>query len=258
MKLLNEVLKTVEVLDTKGSPPNGVAGIAYDSRKVREGTLFVCLRGQHVDGHDYIEKARQAGAACVLVEEIRSEVNLPQIRVAGTLKALAEVSSAFYDSPGDSMTLAGITGANGKTSSAFLLESILGKAGRIVGLTGTIECRWPGFQERAANTTPLSLDLQEILWKMRQAGVDSVVMEVSSHSLVLDRVHGLRFQTALFQSPDLTRITSPLPWRRSFSRRSRRYPVSRWRATLPTAIISEFLIKISTKGTTAILPSSCN
>ncbi len=198
MRALSEILQRVTTLEVAGIPSSEVTGIACDSRHVEPGMLFVCLRGQHVDGHDFLEKALQAGATCALVEQWRPSVPLPQIRVACTRKALAEVSCAFYGSPAEAMTLVGITGANGKTSSAFLLESILKAAGQKVGVIGTVTYRWFDRQLPAPNTTPLALELQQTLFQMKQDGVQTVVMEVSSHALALDRIHGLQYQVALF------------------------------------------------------------
>lgn len=195
---MSEILRQTAILEVFGDLPREVADIACDSRKAQKGTLFVCLRGQHVDGHDYLEKASESGAACALVEEYRQSVQIPQIRVACTRKSLAEVSAAFYDFPAGTMTLVGITGANGKTSSAFLLESVLHAAGQQVGLTGTVEYRWGTTRIPAPNTTPLALELQQMLHQMKRDHVQTVIMEVSSHALELDRVHGLCYQVALF------------------------------------------------------------
>jgi len=197
-KSLHFLLKAVDVLETRGVLPDLVTRVTYDSRQAERETLFVALRGEHVDGHDFLESATESGAACAIVEEFREEASLPQVRVASTTVALAQISAAYYDHPADSMTMIGITGSNGKTSTAYMIESILMAAGKKVGVVGTIEHRWEGVVRKGSNTTPLALELQSMLAEMKKAGVEVVVMEVSSHALSLDRVFGIRFQEAVF------------------------------------------------------------
>jgi UDP-N-acetylmuramoyl-L-alanyl-D-glutamate--2,6-diaminopimelate ligase len=175
-----------------------VRGIRYDSREVAPGDLFVALRGSLADGHDYLAQAVSLGAAALLLEALPD--SLPPGAVAVVVpdarRALAPLAACFYGRPADELELVGITGTNGKTSTSFLVESILRAAGRNVGLIGTIEVRYAGERQRSVNTTPESLDLQRTLRAMRSRGVDAVSMEVSSHGLALGRVEGCRFAAA--------------------------------------------------------------
>jgi UDP-N-acetylmuramoyl-L-alanyl-D-glutamate--2,6-diaminopimelate ligase len=175
-----------------------VRGIRYDSREVVPGDLFVALRGSLADGHDYLAQAISLGAIALLVEALPA--SLPADAVAAvvpdTRRALAPIAAAFFGRPADELELVGVTGTNGKTSTSFLVESILRAAGRNVGLIGTIEVRYADEHQRTINTTPESLDLQRTLRAMRSHGVDAVAMEVSSHGLALGRVEGCRFAAA--------------------------------------------------------------
>jgi UDP-N-acetylmuramoyl-L-alanyl-D-glutamate--2,6-diaminopimelate ligase len=172
-----------------------VRGLRYDSREVAPGDLFVALRGSLADGHDYLAEALSLGAVALLVDA--PPAALPPGVVAAVVldprRALAPLAEHFFGHPARELELVGITGTNGKTSTSFLVESILRAAGRSVGLVGTIEVRYAGERQRAVNTTPESLDLQRTLRAMRSRGVDSVAMEVSSHGLALGRVEGCRF-----------------------------------------------------------------
>jgi UDP-N-acetylmuramoyl-L-alanyl-D-glutamate--2,6-diaminopimelate ligase len=175
-----------------------VRGLGYDSRTVAPGDLFVALHGRDHDGHDYLADAVRLGAAALMVERLPAEPlgDLPLVRVPDTRRALAPVARCFFGDPAAELDLIGVTGTNGKTSTTYLVESILRRTGRRVGLVGTVEIRHPGERMRAINTTPESLDLQRTLRAMRTNQVDSVVMEVSSHGLELGRVAGCRFRVA--------------------------------------------------------------
>ena len=177
-----------------------VDDLAYDSRQVRPGALFAALRGAQTDGHRFIGDALAAGASALLVEEAPA-ARPPAVGVAvvrDARSALADVAARFFGHPARSLVLVGVTGTKGKTSTVRLCESVLRAGGKRAGSLGTISVRWPGFEEKSAMTTPESLDLQRWLARMRDAGVDAVAMEVSSHSLALGRVRGLRFAVAVF------------------------------------------------------------
>ena len=177
-----------------------VVDVASDSRRVRPGSLFVALRGAQTDGHRFVGEALAAGASALLLEESPASPP-PGVGVAlvrDSRLALSDVAARFFGHPAHSLLLVGVTGTKGKTSTVRLCESVLRAGGRRAGSLGTISVRWPGFEETAALTTPESLELQRWLARMRDAGVDSVAMEVSSHSLVLGRVRGLRFAVAVF------------------------------------------------------------
>ncbi len=171
-----------------------VRGISYDSRQISSGHLFVALVGRDADGHRFIDEARRLGAvACLLENAEAAPADLAWAVVPNTRRALAPLAAHFYGSPAEELHLLGVTGTNGKTSTSFLLESILQAAGRRTGLIGTVEVRYGDERRRAVNTTPESLDLQRTLRAMVTHGIDAVVMEVSSHGLALGRVEGCRF-----------------------------------------------------------------
>jgi UDP-N-acetylmuramoyl-L-alanyl-D-glutamate--2,6-diaminopimelate ligase len=187
---------------TEGTDPDPlIRGITYDSRQVAPGDLFFALPGAVFDGHAYLAQALDLGAAAVVLEDIpeglslrgRSAVVVPDAR-----RALGPIANRFYGAPANELRLVGVTGTNGKTSTTYLLESILAVQGRNVGLIGTVEVRFGNERRRATNTTPESLDLQKTLRDMRTHGVDTCVMEVSSHGLELGRVSGCEFGVAAF------------------------------------------------------------
>ncbi len=186
----------------EGDPATRIVEIAYDSRAVVPGGLFVALRGDRTDGHRFAAEAAKRGAAALLVEARPEGVaaGLPLAFVADSRAALADVAARFFGEPARGMTLVGVTGTNGKTSTVRLLEAILGAAGRRAGSLGTVSLRFPGVEEPARLTTPESLDLQRSLARMRDAGVDAVALEVSSHSLAQGRVRPLRFAAAVFSN----------------------------------------------------------
>jgi UDP-N-acetylmuramoyl-L-alanyl-D-glutamate--2,6-diaminopimelate ligase len=178
-----------------------IRGLAYDSRSSASGDLFFALPGSSVDGHDYVAQAIDLGAVAVAAERRPPESALrgrALVLVADSRRSLAPIARRFYGDPASELQLVGVTGTNGKTSTTYLVESILARAGRRVGLIGTVEVRHPGEAQRSQNTTPESLDLQRTLRSMRTHGVEAVVMEVSSHGLELGRVEGCRFDVAAF------------------------------------------------------------
>ena len=198
---LPKELAVLESTSTDSARLQIIRGIRYDSRQISPGDLFVALRGANSDGHHFIECAVQSGAAALLVEEmpeaaLRAEV--PAFVVPDCRRALAPLAEAFFGQPADELTLIGVTGTNGKTSTTYIVESILTQAGKRTGLVGTVEVRYAGEREVAVNTTPESLDLQRMLRSMVNAHVDATVMEVSSHGLELGRVSGCRFKVAAF------------------------------------------------------------
>ncbi len=178
-------------------PDPEITHLHYDSRKIDANGLFVAVKGFTTDGHDYIADAVKNGAAAVICENA-VDADIPMVRVLDSRKALAIVSDAYFNSPSRELTLVGITGTNGKTTTSYLIESILKQAGFNTGVIGTINYRFGGHVFDNPVTTPESFDLQHILSRMQAAGVTHVVMEVSSHALDLYRVHGCRFKTAVF------------------------------------------------------------
>ena len=198
---LPEHLAPIEWQRASPSTDPTIRGIRYDSRQVSPGDLFVALRGANYDGHDYLDRAVALGAAALLVEEMpeaRVRGDVPTVRVPDSRRALAPIAARFFGLPASELSLVGVTGTNGKTSTTYLVESILAHAGQRVGLIGTVEIRYAGHREVAVNTTPESLDLQRMLRAMCTEQIDSVVMEVSSHGLELGRVEGCAFRVAAF------------------------------------------------------------
>jgi len=198
--LLAALPRELGPIERRGSGDPVVRGLAYDSRRVTPGDLFVALRGEAADGHDYVEEALGLGAVAVLVEELPASrgADTLALRVLSTRSALAPLATAYYGRPSEELVLVGVTGTNGKTSTTFLVESILAAAGRRTGLIGTVEIRFAGHRERTLNTTPESLDLQRTLRAMRTEDVDCAVLEVSSHGVALGRIDGCRFAVGAF------------------------------------------------------------
>ena len=176
-----------------------ITSITHDSREVVPGTLFVCLTGAKVDGHNYIAQARERGAAAVLVEQtVDGAGGLTVITVKDTRSAMQIIAPAFFDYPARKMRLIGVTGTNGKTTTTHILRSILSEAGFKVGLIGTIHTLIGDQVLPMKNTTPDVIDLQALLAKMAAAGMDYAVMEVSSHAIALNRIAGCEFDIGVF------------------------------------------------------------
>ncbi len=186
--------------DTTGasfSPDPEIGSIHYRAQDVQPGGLFVAIPGLVADGHDFIHEALARGASAIVTQKpVRSEALI--VEVENTRKALAAISARFYSNPSEKLFLIGITGTNGKTTTAFLMEHIFLAAGIHVGVIGTLNYRFDGKTFQNPITTPESLDLQKILAEMLENGVTHVVMEVSSHALDLYRVHHCKFDLAIF------------------------------------------------------------
>jgi UDP-N-acetylmuramoyl-L-alanyl-D-glutamate--2,6-diaminopimelate ligase len=174
-----------------------VRGLAYDSRATSPGDLFFCIPGARHDGHDYAAQAVRAGAVALCVQR-RLELGVPEIVVSDPRRAMARMAAAFFGHPASDLMLIGVTGTNGKTTTAWLLESVLAASGHTTGLIGTVETRVGGERRTGVRTTPESVDLHRLFADMRAGGVDAVAMEVTSHGLALHRVEGLRFTSAAF------------------------------------------------------------
>jgi UDP-N-acetylmuramoyl-L-alanyl-D-glutamate--2,6-diaminopimelate ligase len=181
----------------EGAQDSVVYGLAYDSRKVADGDLFFCVPGTRSDGHEFAEKAVSAGAAALVVER-PTGAGVPEIVVSDARRAMPLMAAEFLEHPADRLTIVGITGTNGKTTTAFLVEAILEASGRTPGLIGTIETRIAGERRAGVRTTPESLDLQMLFAEMVDRGVEAVAMEVTSHALALHRVEGVMFAAAAF------------------------------------------------------------
>jgi len=195
--------KESAMIELLGKPNITVDDIAIDSKAVSPGTLFVALKGSVQDGHDYIGEAIARGASAVLLQQPLSEayVKSPQttfIQVEDTKEALKHLAPYFFDYPATKLNLIGITGTNGKTTTAYLVEALLNHAGLNTGLVSTIATRYGQCEKKALNTTPGLLDLQKIFSEMQKNTITDVVMEVSSHALDQERVAGCSFETAVF------------------------------------------------------------
>lgn len=197
--LFNELVAGQKILASGGQGHRPIRGIAYDSRRVEPGFLFVAVKGLKTDGHRYVEQALARGAVALVLEE---PLDVPPgvcwVRVPDTRIALGLLATEFYAHPSQKLRMIGVTGTNGKTTTTNLIRAIYKEAGRQTGLIGTI-ANYIG--ERALpveHTTPESLDLQKLLADMVEAGVDAALMEVSSHALALQRVAGCEFDVAVF------------------------------------------------------------
>ena len=195
---LKQLLAGVEVLDLHANENMQITGVAYDSRKVQPGDLFVAVSGFAADGNRFIPMAMEKGAVAV-VSAKKPAVDVPCVQVKSDRLALAQIGANFYGNPAESMQIIGVTGTNGKTSTTLLLKHVLETVqGAKVGLIGTMENLIGEEVIPAERTTPESLDLQALFARMRSAGCTHVIMEVSSHAIALDRVGGLKYQVAAF------------------------------------------------------------
>lgn len=196
---LKKLLEGLHYEIIKGKNDGEVKNVNYDSRKVLQGDLFVCIKGFTSDGHKFASKAIENGAKYIVCEEIvECNDDITLIKVEDSRKALAVIGSNFYENPKDKLKIIGVTGTNGKTTTAFMIKSILENAGKKVGLIGTIANYIGDKKLDTERTTPESLELHELFSKMVKENVEFCVMEISSHSLELDRVYGIRFQSGLF------------------------------------------------------------
>jgi len=193
-----QVLYGAEVLAQRGHA--SVSGLEYDSRRVTPGDAFIAMRGESSDGNKFIDKAIAAGAVAVVTDSAQQEprANVAWAQVPHGRRALARMSANFYKRPAERLALTGITGTNGKSTTAFLLESILAAGGRKSALIGTIEYHVAGKILPAPHTTPESLDLNRLLNQGLGDGATEAVMEVSSHALAQERVYGIPFDVAVF------------------------------------------------------------
>lgn len=197
-KKLQSLIDLLPEVEVTGDTEKLIQNVEHDSRKVVSGTLFVCLTGNKVDGHDYIAQARQAGAIAVLVEKDVVIDGVTIIKVPDTRAAMSKITPFFYDYPARKLRMIGVTGTNGKTTTTYLIREILRAAGYQVGVIGTIQIVIGDETLPISNTTPDVIDLQTVLAKMVERGMDYVVMEVSSHALALNRVAGCEFDVGVF------------------------------------------------------------
>jgi UDP-N-acetylmuramoyl-L-alanyl-D-glutamate--2,6-diaminopimelate ligase len=196
---LTKLLVLQEIEEVDGDVELEVAGLAYDSRRVEAGHVFFAIRGERADGHDFLQQAADRGAtALVVARPVPRPEGTVLIRVRDVRRVMGLWSARYFSDPSRWLKLIGITGTNGKTTSSYLVESIAAAAGLTPGVIGTINYRYCGHEVPSHHTTPESLDLESLMAKMLQGGVDAVALEVSSHALVQERIRGLDFDAALF------------------------------------------------------------
>jgi UDP-N-acetylmuramoyl-L-alanyl-D-glutamate--2,6-diaminopimelate ligase len=194
---LSDLIEGIEVEECSGPTEIEISGLAYDSGRVAPGSLFFCVPGATRDGHDFGPAAVEAGAAALVVERPLG-LAATEVRVADARAAMAPLAARFWGDPTAELEVAGITGTNGKTTTAFLLREILEAAGRQCGLLGTVKQVVGGVEEDVVRTTPEAIDLQQTFRRMLEGGDRACVMEVSSHALTLHRADAIHFDVAVF------------------------------------------------------------
>jgi UDP-N-acetylmuramoyl-L-alanyl-D-glutamate--2,6-diaminopimelate ligase len=195
---ISAVAGSVPQAAIRGEPATSVVEVAFDSREVVPGCLFFCVPGTDVDGHDFAAGAVASGAVALVVQHWLDDIDRTQVLVPSVREAMGPMSAVVFGHPAATMSTVGITGTNGKTSTTYLLEEIFRADGRIPGMIGTTGARVAGDPVDLARTTPEAPDLHRLLARMRDAGVDTVAMEVSSHALDQHRVGGVVFDIAAF------------------------------------------------------------
>jgi UDP-N-acetylmuramoyl-L-alanyl-D-glutamate--2,6-diaminopimelate ligase len=196
--LLKNLTAAITPRQILGPLDREVESIVYDSRRVQKNALFVALRGEKSDGHQFIGQAIDRGASAIVIEREDKHTRATSVVVENTRHALADLATAFYQRPARRLKLAGVTGTNGKTTTTFLIKHICEKAGLRCGLIGTVRYEIGERILPAVRTTPESLDVQELLSQMVNAGCRAVAMEVSSHALAQERTRGLEWDVAVF------------------------------------------------------------
>jgi UDP-N-acetylmuramyl-tripeptide synthetase len=198
-KGLSDIVRLLPDSHIEGDLEKRIDAVVYDSRKAVPGCLFICLTGAKTDGHNYVEQAYKQGAVAVIAEKaVPSLPGLTIVQVIDTRRAMQLVAPYFFDYPGRKLRMIGVTGTNGKTTTTYLLKSMLEHAGHKVGLLGTIQVLIGSRSLPISNTTPDVIDLQEMLALMVAEGMEYVVMEVSSHALALGRVAGCEYDVGVF------------------------------------------------------------
>src|SRR5262245_19990144 len=196
---LERLVRGIGPLELRGDAATPILDVAYRSSDARPGALFFCVPGERADGHDFAPDAVAAGAVALVVERwLDVDPQVVQIRVPSVRRVMGPLSAAFFDHPAERMTVVGITGTNGKTTTTYLLESVFRAAGLVPGVVGTTGVRIDGRVVPFDKTTPEAPDLQRLLARMAGDGVTAVAMEVSSHGLDQFRADGVRYACAVF------------------------------------------------------------
>ena len=200
MKVLNKILEKVNVKKIIGKPDINITGVNFDSRKIDQNQLFIALKGALVDGHKYINKAIEKGAVAILCEKLPNDIinDITYIIVEDTHYALGFIASEFFDKPSSKLNLIGVTGTNGKTTIATLLFNLFKKLGYKAGLISTVNNIIDNEIVASTHTTPDAIKINELLSEMVERGCDYCFMEVSSHSIVQNRISGLNFNGGIF------------------------------------------------------------
>ncbi len=201
--ILQYLIEDIGAKEIIGKNNIEISKIEYDSKKIEQNDIFVAIKGYEKDGNDYIKEAIENGAKCIIVESDVIIVdyisdNITIIKVEDSRIALAQISAKYYDNPSSKLKLIGITGTKGKTTTAYMIRDIMNASGKKTGMIGTIFNTYGDVKIEATRTSPESLDLQKLLKDMVDAGMQYVVMEVSSHALSLNRVYGLHFVVSVF------------------------------------------------------------
>lgn len=205
MKNAGQLLERMEYTLVQGSLDKDITELIYDSRRAKDGAMFVCIRGTAVDGHSFIPQVVEKGVSVLVVQRdagVSLDASVPEdvtvVEVEDTREALAYLSAAYFDYPAETLRVIGVTGTKGKTTTTYMVKSILESAGYRVGLIGTIEAVIGDRNIPAANTTPESFVVQQYFRQMLDAGCDCAVMEVSSQGLMMHRVDGFTFEIGIF------------------------------------------------------------
>ena len=197
-ELISPIQGRLGVLERSGDQRVAIDALTDDSRHVQPGALFVAVQGERVDGHEFLDRVVRAGAAAVVVGRHVQVGSTPCIRVQDSRAALGMVGSRFYGDPSAALRMVGVTGTNGKTTTTYVVKTMLEAANRQVGLIGTVAYLVGKESIPASHTTPGALELQKLFARMVEKRLDTVVMEVSSHALALDRTAGSEFDVAVF------------------------------------------------------------
>ena len=197
-QLLAALNGQVAIVERLGDLDGSITSVTDDSRSVSSGSLFVAVKGERVDGHKYVGQAIKAGAAAIVGQDSVERASVPFVQVTDSRKALGLIGSRFYGDPSAQLAMIGVTGTNGKTTTTYLCKALLEHMGRRVGLIGTVAYQVGAETIPASHTTPGAVELQRLLANMNEAQLDSVVMEVSSHALAMDRTAGCEYDVAVF------------------------------------------------------------
>src|SRR5438876_11305657 len=237
---LKTLLAATPVRQVIGSLDRPVENIAYDSRRVQRNSLFAALRGEKTDGHQFIGQAIDKGASVIVAERENNDPRVTCLVVENTRTALADLSAAFYGHPARKLKLAAVTGTNGKTTTTFLIKHICGRASLRCGLVGTVRYEIGERILPAIRTTPESLDLQELLAQIANAGCKAAAMEVSSHALAQERTRGIEWNVAVFTNLTQDHLDFHVTMENYFEAKAKLFAglANQKRKTKPVAIVN--------------------